>query len=68
MKKNILDLRFIIGAFFSLIGILLCGYAYFAPSGEVSVHQINWHSGLVYLLFGLLMLCLWFFFPVQSKD
>jgi len=63
--KNILDLRFIIGAFFSLVGLLLVLYA-LVPTA--SGREINVYGGLAYLIFGLLMLLLWFFFPSRIQE
>ncbi len=45
-----LDLRFVIGLFFILTGLLLLGYGCFYPR-EV----INLWSGGVFIVFGLLM-------------
>jgi hypothetical protein len=62
--KNILDLRFIIGAFFSVIGIVLVIYALaIAHTGC----EINVYGGLAYLIFGVLMLWLWHFFPSRIQ-
>ncbi|MCL6524897.1 MAG: hypothetical protein K6T34_09580 [Thermoflavifilum sp.] len=64
--KNILDLRFIIGAFFAVVGIVLIGYALISRSADG--HQMNMYGGAVYLVFGLLMLILWFFFPSRIQE
>ena len=52
------DLRFIIGLFFSLSGLILL-LCYFI--GTQSKHpELNLYSGVVMLLFGLLMLLLFY--------
>lgn len=56
--KKLTDLRFIIGLFFSLCGIilLLC----YCMVADAKHPQLNLYSGAVMLLFGLLMLLLFY--------
>lgn len=59
---KITDLRFAIGAFFTLVGIILLAVSWLneagaTPSG-ISSTQINFWTGLLMLLFGGTMLCL----------
>lgn len=57
--KNILDLRFIIGLFFLLVGIFLfVGSFILHPTAEKS-EVINRWSGVFYIAFSLIMLVLW---------
>lgn len=58
--KKILDLRFIIGLFFLLTGVILfIGSLVLHPAGG-KTETTNLWSGVVYVIFGLLMLVLWF--------
>jgi len=57
--KNILDLRFVIGAFFLLVGLfLLIGSFVLHPEG-VKTETVNRWCGVVYILFSVVMLVLW---------
>ncbi|HRG87931.1 MAG TPA: hypothetical protein PLW44_02860 [Chitinophagales bacterium] len=62
--KKLTDLRFIIGTFFSLSGliVLLC---YFVTT-QSKYPQMNLYSGAAMLLFGLLMLIL--FYKGDAED
>lgn len=56
--KNILDLRFIIGAFFFLVGIFLfVGSFILHPTGE-KTETVNFWCGVFYMAFGIVMLLL----------
>ena len=57
--NKLLDLRFIIGAFFSAVGMLLLGYSFFGQ-GTVDSVTINRWCGIVFIAFGLLMIILSF--------
>lgn len=57
--EKFLDLRFIIGAFFSLVGMLLLGYS-FLGSGAIESVTVNRWCGIVFIAFGLLMIFLSF--------
>ena len=52
---RLLDLRFVIGLFFLLIGILLLGHSFLSNSEDQSVNQ--WCGG-TFVLFGIVMLLL----------
>jgi uncharacterized membrane protein HdeD (DUF308 family) len=57
--KNILDLRFVIGLFFVLVGIFLLITSFVVhPSGD-KTEVVNRWSGIVYIIFGAVMLILW---------
>ena len=55
--KKLLDLRFVIGLFFSITGGLLSGYHQI--SGELS--KVNFWCGLVFLVFGIFMIAISYF-------
>jgi O-antigen/teichoic acid export membrane protein len=52
------DLRFIIGLFFSLSGLILLLCYFFAAEGNHP--ELNLYAGILMLLFGLLMLLLFY--------
>ena len=55
--KKLFDLRFVIGLFFSVTGVLLSIYHQY--SGETN--QINLWCGLIFLVFGISMILLSYF-------
>ncbi len=57
--KNILDLRFIIGLFFSLVGIFLLIGSFIMNPAAGKTETTNMWSGIVYIVFGIIMLILW---------
>lgn len=68
MKRDVLDLRFIIGLFFGLMGlILVIGSFLLQTDGEKS-ETTNFWSGLTYVGFGLLMIVLWMTGKNESKN
>lgn len=56
MLKKLLDLRFVIGLFFLLIGLLLVAYGFFAAGNVKNEGMINRGCGIVFALFGLFMI------------
>jgi hypothetical protein len=62
--EKLTDLRFIIGLFFSLCGVvlLLC-YGFLAQANHP---QLNLYAGTAMLLFGLLML--WLFYKGDAEN
>ncbi len=56
--NKMLDLRFIIGAFFAVVGMLLLGYSFLGVTVD-SVTLNRW-CGIVFIGFGLLMIFLSF--------
>ncbi len=56
--NKILDLRFVIGVFFTIVGLLLLGYS-FMNDNEAS-SSINLWCGIVFSAFGVLMIILSF--------
>lgn len=61
MKKDILDLRFIIGLFFSLVGCALIIVSFAMTTTEGKSEITNFWSGLFYIIFGVFMIVLWYF-------
>ncbi len=59
--KNVLDLRFIIGAFFLVVGILLLLSSFLIHFTVEGGQGIDRDSGIVFIIFGLLMLAMWKF-------
>ena len=53
--NRLLDLSFIIGLFFLVIGILLIGYSFLAVDANIEVNGI---CGFLFAMFGLVMM-LW---------
>ena len=50
MNKLFEDLRFFIGAFFLIVGVLLTGQGLFGETGEQG-NQLNLLTGLAFILF-----------------
>jgi hypothetical protein len=53
--NKLFDLRFVIGIFFLVIGVLLLLYS-FLSKAEVSMQSINRYCGTAFTIFGLIML------------
>ena len=56
--NKLLDLRFVIGVFFTLIGLMLVIFSF--TSQEEAAQNINRWCGIVFALFGVLMIFLSF--------
>ena len=56
MRNSILDLRFVIGAFFTIIGIMLLVYGF--VSGDTAAQTVNRWCGGAFSLFGIFMVIL----------
>jgi hypothetical protein len=54
--NKLFDLRFVIGSFFSIVGILLLIYGFLVESGGGS--PVNKWCGAIFLVFGLIMIIL----------
>lgn len=55
--NKLFDLRFVIGLFFLIIGLLLLGYAFLSDVAEYKM-KVNLYCGLLLVSFGLLMFAL----------
>lgn len=56
--KKLLDLRFVIGAFFTVVGSLLVIYHFVNVQAVVSSTMINIWCGSLFILFGIGMITL----------
>jgi len=58
--SKLFDLRFVIGVFFTIIGLLLLLYSFFIAGNAESEQTINRYTGLTFLAFGIFMIILSF--------
>lgn len=58
--NKLLDLRFVIGVFFTLIGLLLLLQGFLSDSGTEGAGSINRWTGAVFAAFGVVMIVLSF--------
>jgi hypothetical protein len=56
--KNIFDLRFVIGLFFSIIGIMLFIYSFISEQNKANAETLNRWCGAGFAAFGILMIIL----------
>lgn len=56
--KKILDLRFVIGTFFTITGLLLVVYSF--SNDEAQAASVNRWCGIAFSLFGIVMILLSF--------
>ena len=54
--NKLFDLRFVIGAFFSIVGVLLLVYGFFFNQNETQ--QVNRWCGGIFIVFGIIMIVL----------
>jgi putative Mn2+ efflux pump MntP len=54
--NKLFDLRFVIGSFFSIVGILLLIYGFLIETGQAK--DINRWCGIFFLIFGVVMIIL----------
>lgn len=52
------DLRFVIGIFFTIAGLLLAGYYLVENNSAVVGGKLNLWSGVFYIVFGVVMIAL----------
>jgi|HigsolmetaAR206D_1030411.scaffolds.fasta_scaffold00001_188 cyanate permease len=63
-KQTYFDLRKVIGAVFTIYGLIISGYGLFAAPAKTHIHSnLNLWWGLVLLIFGLAFLALSFWKP-----
>lgn len=58
--SKLLDLRFVIGVFFTLIGLLLLVHSFIVANTADGTESVNRWAGGVFLVFGVLMIVLSF--------
>ncbi len=68
MKKDILDLRFIIGLFFAIVGVALVLASLLMQTSADKSEITNRWSGLFYVAFGAVMIFLWYFGKNENDD
>ena len=56
--NKLFDLRFVIGSFFLLVGILLLAYSFLSADTTLNMHAINRWCGIFFIVFGILMIVL----------
>lgn len=56
--KKLLDLRFVIGMFFLIVGVLLCIYHFIGIKNEEMSTMVNLWTGIVFVIFGAVMVIL----------
>jgi uncharacterized membrane protein len=61
--KKLFDLRFVIGLFFGIIGIVLIVYAFLGSTTDAT--SINKWCGIIFTVFGVVMLTLSIRRPVE---
>lgn len=66
--KDILDLRFVIGFFFLLVGIFLLIGSFVLSADIDKSEMVNRWSGIVYIAFSIIMLLLWKFGKSAAED
>jgi hypothetical protein len=66
--KKLLDLRFVIGFFFLLVGICLFAGSFVMQPDAGKSESVNRWCGLAYVLFAAIMLVLWRLGRNRSSD
>ena len=56
--KKLFDLRFVIGAFFAIVGSLLVIYHFVGASADKAATPVNIWCGILFILFGAGMIAL----------
>lgn len=64
--KKLLDLRFVIGLFFVIVGALLVIYYFINPNG-ITTPTINITCGSLFILFGAGMIFLSYFSKISEE-
>ncbi|HWJ90045.1 MAG TPA: hypothetical protein VNR87_02990 [Flavisolibacter sp.] len=58
--NKLFDLRFVIGTFFGLVGLLLLAYGFTTADDTFNAHAVNKWCGTLFVIFGVLMIILSF--------
>ena len=56
IMNKLFDLRFVIGLFFSVVGILVFGYGFLASKNDLQ--EVNRWCGAIFIGFGMVMIVL----------
>lgn len=54
--NKLFDLRFVIGAFFTVVGLLLLLYGLFTNNTAENAHMVNRWCGGIFTIFGIVMI------------
>jgi hypothetical protein len=63
--KKLFDLRFVIGVFFLVIGVILLGYGFIASTASTG-RSVNLWCGTIFVLFGAFMTILSYKRPIAE--
>jgi hypothetical protein len=58
--RKLFDLRFVIGSFFSVVGLILIIYGFLSTDRASNAHLTNKWCGGIFIVFGILMIILSF--------
>ena len=58
--NKLFDLRFVIGTFFTVVGLLLLIYGFTTANDASNAHAVNKWCGSLFVIFGVLMIILSF--------
>jgi uncharacterized membrane protein len=56
--NKLFDLRFVIGSFFLIVGILLLCYSFLSADTTLNMHTTNRWCGIFFIAFGVVMIVL----------
>ena len=56
--NKLFDLRFVIGSFFLLVGILLLAHSLISSDTTLNMQTVNRWCGIVFICFGVIMIVL----------
>ena len=56
--NKLFDLRFVIGSFFLLVGILLLAYSFLSADTTLNMQTVNRWCGIVFICFAVVMIVL----------
>lgn len=56
--NKLFDLRFVIGSFFSIVGILLLLYSFLSSDTTLNMQSVNRWCGIFFIVFGVVMIIL----------
>ena len=54
--NKLFDLRFVIGSFFLIVGILLVGYSFLSDETALNMQTVNRWCGMFFTVFGIFMI------------
>lgn len=66
--KKLLDLRFVIGMFFTVIGVLLIIYHFAGTANKLFNVTVNMRCGILFLVFGIGMVTLSYLHKITDES